>query len=279
LTNPAMLQAALYDLCDDLHFEVNSMTDQFPCYLICTISHQWDGPDILLDELYLSPRNCFFPDSRFVMLSRNGRSRLFLRLSIFRERLYEYIQSSKAAIDVDEECNNILEAIGTLVLKAAWYEDQRLAFHVSDVFKLDNFRSAMELLGFILGSDLYKVKTTLYNDSKYVIDFFEHIYINQPLTELLRAISLSKFTNFARLEEKAKESFSNLNIIFSEFLSTTEALQDLEIFPLYKIILGFYFNLRKIADRNFWKPKLRETIELIENKAEESSQDILEVLI
>ncbi len=279
MTNPAMLQAALYDLCDDLHFEVNSMTDQFPCYLICTISHQWDGPDILLDELYLSPRNCFFPDSRFVMLSRNGRSRLFLRLSIFRERLYEYIQSSKAAIDVDEECNNILEAIGTLVLKAAWYEDQRLAFHVSDVFKLDNFRSAMELLGFILGSDLYKVKTTLYNDSKYVIDFFEHIYINQPLTELLRAISLSKFTNFARLEEKAKESFSNLNIIFSEFLSTTEALQDLEIFPLYKIILGFYFNLRKIADRNFWKPKLRETIELIENKAEESSQDILEVLI
>ena len=278
LLAPHMARTALYHLCDDLHLEVHAMPDQFPCYFLCKISRHWDGPDIVLDELYLSPRNCFFPDSRFVMLSRNGRSLLFLRLSLFRDRVYEYIQASQEEIEADEECNEILNNVGLLVLGAAWYEDQRLPFHVSDVFGLDNFRSAMELVGFILGSDLYKVATALRDESKYVIDFFEHIYVNRPLAQLLRDISQSKFINFAKLEGKAKEVFLNLNIMFSNFLSTTDVLDDLERFPLYKIILGFFFNLREIADRSFWRPKFEEAIDLIESSADENARAILTAL-
>ena len=278
LLAPHMARTAPYHLCDDLHLEVHAMPDQFPCYLLCKISRHWDGPDIVLDELYLSPRNCFFPDSRFVMLSRNGRSLLFLRLSLFRDRVYEYIQAKQDEIGADEECDEILNNVGLLVLGAAWYEDQRLPFHVSDVFGLDNFRSAMELVGFILGSDLYKVATALRDDSKYVIDFFEHIYVNQPLARLLRDISQSKSINFVELEGKAKEVFSNLNVMFSNFLSAIDVLDDLERFPLYKIVLGFFFNLREIADKSFWRPKFEEVRDLIESNADENSRAILAAL-
>lgn len=114
LQDPQMARTALYHLCDDPHLEVHAMPDQFPCYLLCKISRHWDGPDIVLDELYLSPRNCFFPDARFVMLSRNGRSRFFFRLSIFRDKVHEYLQSGQEETSVDEECDEILDKVGLL---------------------------------------------------------------------------------------------------------------------------------------------------------------------
>ena len=279
LMDPAGIRNVLSDLCSDLHLEVHAMPDQFPCYLVCVISRHWDGPDIVLDELYLSPRNCFFPDSRFVMLSRNGRSRLFLRLSIFRDKVREYLQHHQDETSIDEESDDLLDEVGLLVLGAAWYEDQRLPFHVSDVFGLNNLRSAMELLGFILGSDLYKVKTALLEDDRVnVIDFFEHIYTNRPLAKLLKDMSEDKFINFTKLEERAKKAFTNLNAAFSDFLSTTDVLQDLQNFPLYKIILGLFFNLREVADRTFWRPKLKEAINFIEKNADQSSQAVLAAL-
>lgn len=278
LVNPESIRNVIYDMCDDLHLEIQEMPDQFPCYLLCIVSRRWDGPNIVLHELHLSPRNCFSPDRRFIMLFRSGRTRLFLRLSIFRDRLYEHLQGHEEQMDFDEECDDILDKVGALVLGAAWYEDQRLPFHVSDVFGLENFRSVMELLGFILGTDLYKVKTALREDADSTIDFFEHVYVNRPLARLLRSMSQPEFINFSELEKKAGEAYKKLNIAFSDFLATGNALDDLERFPLYKIVLGFFFNLNEVANKRFWKPNLEEAISAVESEADGNSQAILSVL-
>ncbi len=185
LAQPATVSSELSALSRDLHLEIHLIKGQYPCYLLCRVNTGWDTPDMVLEQLYASTRNDFFPDERFTILLRNGRSRTFLSLSLFREKLKEHLAKASGEIPDEQECDEILETIAKLVLAAAWYEDQRLPFMVADAFDLKVFRSALELVAFILGSDLYQVASGIQDGNEYVVDFFKHIYENRPLARLL----------------------------------------------------------------------------------------------
>jgi hypothetical protein len=273
LCRPHDIHNALYGLSRELHLEVHAM-DGYPCYLLCRIDSDWDTPDTILDELYVSSRNDFFPDEHFVVLSRSGRSRTFLRLSIFRDRLREYL-AGRSDQEVDEqECDEVLQAVAKLVIGAAWYEDQRLPFHVAGVFGLKWFRAALELVSFVLGSDLYRVATALREETS-VAEFFEHVFENRPLAALLGQLHGDTMLPIAALEDRAREAFVELNRVFSNFLGTVGALLDLECLELYKIALGCFYHLREVAAHDTWTPALKEVIDQAEAEAAECIRSVL----
>ncbi|GAF77085.1 unnamed protein product, partial [marine sediment metagenome] len=228
LAQPTTVWSELSSLSRDLHLEIHSIKGQYPCYLLCRVSTGWDTPDTVLEQLYVSSQNDFFPDKRFTILLRNGRSRTFLYLSPFREKLKEHLAKAWTEIPDEDECDEILETIAKLVLAAAWYEDQRLPFFVADIFELKHFRSALELVAFVLGSDLYQVASEIQDGNKIVIDFFNHIYENLPLARLLEWLNCHGAGNSSDLESAARKDFAELNRAFSTFLSSTDMLCDLE---------------------------------------------------
>lgn len=265
LSQPASVHTALSSLSRELHLEVHAVDGQYPCYLLCRVSTAWDSPDTILEELLVSSvRNEFLADSRFVVLLRSGRSRTFLRVSLFRENLRRYLADTKGEVPDEQACDDILETVATLVLAAAWYEDQRLPFTVADVFQLRCFRSALELVGFVLGSDLYQVAAGLQDDGGEVVGFFEHVYDNRPLAGLLRRLEHRGPENLADLETRAREAFLELNRAFSAFLSTRDAICDLERLELYRIVLGSFGNLEEIAQREHWTATMERSVQAIE---------------
>ena len=264
LSQPAGVRSALSFIARELHLEVQAVDGQYPCYLLCRVSSGWDSPDAILEELHISTvRNELFADSRFLVLLRNGRSRTFLRMSSFRAELKKHLAGAASGDADDEGCDNILEAVAKLVLDAAWYEDQRLPFAVADVFHLYSLRSALELVGFILGSDLYHVAASLRDDED-ITGFFEHVHKNRPLASLLRHLQCQGAASLADLETETREAFLELNQAFSTFMSTTGALLGLEGLELYKIVLGSFGNLRTIAHREHWTTRTEDAVEAVE---------------
>jgi hypothetical protein len=264
LAQPTTVLNELSSLSRDLHLEVHLIKRQYPCYLLCRVSTGWDTPDTVLEQLYISSQNDFFPDKRFTILLRNGRSRTFLYLSLFRDKLKEYLAKTWTEIPDEDECDQILETIAKLVLAAAWYEDQRLPFFVADIFQLKRFRSALELVAFVLGSDLYQVASEIQDGNKIVIDFFSHIYKNPPLAKVLELLNCQGAGNMSDWESIARKDFAKLNIAFSTFLSSTNMLYNLEELELYKIVLGCFGTLPEVASEAYWTPALQQAIEEIE---------------
>lgn len=276
LAQPADVRSALNSLSQELHLEVHAVDGQYPCYLVCRISTDWDAPDTILEELHVSgARNDFFPDRRFTILLRGGRSRTFLRLSPFREKLRQRLAETWGEPPDEKACDDVVEAVATLVLAAAWYEDQRLPFHVADVFGLKQFRTALELVGFVLGSDLYQVATAIRDGNEDVVEFFDHVYENRPLASLLERLNRRGVESLSGLENAAREVFVELNQAFSAFLSTTDALGGLERIELYKTVLGCFSNLREVADRDQWTPVLEESVRTLETSSAECVQRVL----
>ena len=275
LIQPANIRAALRALDYGLHLEVHTVDGRFPSYLLCRISTAWDTPDTILDELHVSPRNDFFPDERFVVLLRTGRSRVFLRLSAWRHVLQSHMCGTWDQDTEEALCDEALETVARVVLAAAWYEDQRLPFRVADVFHLVEFRSALELVAFILGSDLYQVAAALRDDDGAVVAFFEHAYKNHQLANLLRHLSHSSRADLTDIEEFARSAFVELNRCFAAFLSTCDALQNLEPHPLYEVVLGCFYDLKDVADRSTWLPKLDEAVQTVEKESVQCTRDLL----
>ena len=275
LAQPAAVHSALASVSQELHLEIHSIDGQYPSYLLCRVSTSWDSPDAILEELHISARNDFFMDERFVILLRNGRSKTFLHLSQFREKLMTHLEKVGSKVPNDGICDDILEEVAMLVLAAAWYEDQQLPFAVSDVFGLKRFRSALELIGFVLGSDLYQVASGIRDAHEDIIEFFDHIYENTPLAQLLKHLSHNDIENFAGLEADARDAFLELNQAFSSFLSTIGGLRDLDHLELYKIILGNFCNLQKIAGKENWTPSLEQAVQVIETHATDCVRNLM----
>jgi hypothetical protein len=264
LSQPVGVRSALSSIARELHLEVQAVEGQYPCYLLCRISDSWDSPDTVLEELHLSTvRNELFVDRRFLVLMRNGRSRTFLRMSSFRTALRRHTAETGGEAADDEACDDILEAVARLVLDAAWYEDQRLPFAVADVFQLGSLRSALEVVGFILGSDLYHVAAYLQDDED-ITGFVEHVHKNRPLASLLRQLQHRGAENLTNLETEARQAFIKLNQAFSAFMSEREILRDLEHLELYKIVLGSFGNLREIAHRKHWTERTADAVQVVE---------------
>jgi len=262
LVQPQAVRGALQGMGRELHLEVHAMPDRYPCYLLCRLGADWDAPDTVVEELHVSPRNDFFPDERFVILSRRGRSRTFLRLSIFRDRLRRRLAGT-VRYALEDTCDRVLESAAKLVFGSAWYEDQRLPFHVSSVFGLTRFRWAVELVGFALGTDLYGVSTAL-RDCQRVLEFFENIYDNRPLARLLGQLARRRPSRLSRLEDAARRAFVRLNDCFAEFLGTTDALRGLGRCCLYQVVLAHFFDLAEVAPPAAWTPALEARIRRIE---------------
>ena len=267
LSQPAGVRSALSFIARELHLEVQAVDGQYPYYLLCRVTSGWDSPDTILEELHVSTvSNALLTDSRFLVLLRNGRSRTFLRMSSFRTDVKKHLAGAANEAADDDACDDILEAVAQVVLDAAWYEDQRLPFAVADVFHLDNVRSALEVVGFILGSDLYHVASCL-RDNDDVAEFFEHVHKNRPLASLLRQLQCRGAENLADLETEAREVFLDMNQAFSAFMSTTGILRGLEGLELYKIVLGSFGNLETIADREHWTTRTEHAVQAVETCA------------
>ena len=125
----------------------------------------------------------------------------------------------------------------------------------------------MELVGFVLGSDLYQIASGIKNDNEDVIGFFDFVYENKPLAHLLDKLNRGDTENLTELEDAARAGFVDLNQAFSTFLSTNDALRDLERLELYKIVLGCFSNLPEIVGKDYWNKELKQAIQAIENCA------------
>lgn len=269
LNQPAELRTALSQISRELHLEIHATKRSFPSYLLCRVTTAWDTPDTVLDDLYVSDRqhDFFVWDDRFTILQRHGRSRVFIRLSPYRKKVRQHLAESSSEEPTDRDCDDVLESAATLVLGAAWYEDQGLPFHVADVFGLSEFRSALEQAAFILGSDLYQVATALQDDGETIVNFFEHVYDNRHLAHLVKRLALRGVRDLSRLESTAREAFVELNAAFSTFLSTTDAIRDLERLELYKIVLGNFGRLHDVAGCDYWTSNLERAVRAIEHCA------------
>jgi len=274
LADPSGLRSALDGVSPNLHLEIHSMDDRLPCYLLCRIYRTWDGPDLILDELYVSPRNDFFSDRRFVVLTRASGSRTFLRLSVFRDAAQRYLRSRRR-VATDLACDELLKTAGTLVLASGWYEDQRLPLHVADVFGLTHFAWTSELIGFTLGSDLYGVANALREHGRSLVGFFRHVHRNPCLARLLITLVRGKPPKAAELEDAARQGFTRLNAAFDRFLCTTGALRDLERMPLYQIVVGLYYGLKEVADTGSWMPALHAAVLELEREAQTVAHAVL----
>lgn len=276
LAHPESLHSALSSISRELHLEIHAAGGQYPSYLLCRLSTDWDAPDTVLEELHVSStRPDFFVDQRFTVLLRNGQSRTFLRLSHLRDKLRQQLANTWDVPPDDEACDEILEAVAGLVLGAAWYEDQRLPFAVADVFGLRQFRAAVELIGFLLGSDLYQVAAGIQDDQQDVIDFFDHVYVNRPMARMLEQLNRHGADDLAAIEAVARDGFVAMNSAFSTFLSTRDAVSDLESHELYKIVLGSYGNLHEVATKEHWMPALRQAARDIETASTNCIQRLL----
>jgi hypothetical protein len=192
---------------------------------------------------------------------------MFIRLSPYREKLRKHLAETWSREPTDRECDQLLESTATLVLGAAWYEDQAIPFHVSRVFSLTTFKSALEQVAWVLGSDLYQVATALQDDGKAIVAFFDHVYDNRNLARLIECLACHGVQDLSHLEKAAREAFLQLNTAFSTFMSTTNAIQDLERLELYKIILGNFGRLDEVAGPAYWTPALIQASRAIEDCA------------
>ncbi|MBN2506297.1 MAG: hypothetical protein JXQ71_06350 [Verrucomicrobia bacterium] len=272
LAQPEPLREQLRLLSRDLHLEIHAVDGQYPCYLLCRVAARWDAPDIILEELHVSSgRVSFFHDRRFAMLMRHGRSRTFLRLARWRRASKTLLGGVWRQRPDDRDCDDLLAAVARLVLASAWYEDQRLPFAVADAFGLTHFRSALELVAFILGSNLYQVAAGIREWQEELVGFFQQVYPNVPLAALLHNLSRHGAVNPAQLETAARGVFVELNRLFSAFLGTTGALADLEQLELFKVVLGCFANLGEVAARACWKPALEEAVGVLEGAAADAT--------
>lgn len=127
----------------------------------------------------------------------------------------------------------------------------------------------------MLGSDLYQIASGIRDEHEDVIEFFNHIYENTPLTQLLKQQSHRDIENLAGFEAGARDAFLELNQAFSAFLSTTGALRDLDHLELYKIVLGGFGNLHEIAGRKNWTASLEQAVQAIKAHATDCIQRLL----
>lgn len=276
LTDFAAVRTQLSSLSSDLHFEVHAVQGRYPSYFLCRVSTGWEEPDVILEDLYVSPTGTDYSgDRHFTILMRNGRSRTFLRLSTFREILIRWLTAECGKAPDCETCDDILETIATLVLAAAWYEDQQLPFHTADVFGLKQFRTALEMVGFVLGSDLYQVAARIREEPNHVIGFFTHVHPSPALATVLKKMEHATAAKLGELESRCRDMFVQLNQAFSAFLSTCGCLRNLEHLELYKIVLGCYAHLQEVASDKHWTTELQKAVQDLEA----CSMDVVQAIL
>lgn len=275
LQQPVRLKDALRDISPQLHLEVQRVHGQYPCYLLARLSRDWDAPDTVLEELFVSSSHDFFEDERFVILMRGGRSRTFLRMAPFRRRVAEQLTDAEDGPDAGRACDEILDAVASLVFEAAWDQDEQLPFRVADVLGLRRFREALELLGFVLGSDLPRVATALREGGALAMQFFRRVYVHRPMSILLRIVRRGRGRSFVSLEERARDAFAELSRAYLALLNMKGALKGLEDLELYRIVLGFYGRLEHVAAADFRTAELDAALRRVEAVAIQSMRKVL----
>ncbi|MAE63256.1 MAG: hypothetical protein CMJ18_03205 [Phycisphaeraceae bacterium] len=278
LCEPEDLRRNLRQVSRELHLEIHAADGRYPCYMLSRIATDWNAPDVILEDLHVSSvRHDFFSDERFAVLMKDGRSRTFLRMAPFRDRVRRAANRRWGAQQVDQTtCDEILQTAATLVLAAVWYEDQMLPLRVADVLGLEKFRTALEMVAFILGSDLYAVAPALQDERDDICLFFNRIYGSRPMARLLDRLARRGAAGATALEAAARDAFVSLNGLFAKLLDTTDALQDLEHLELYKVVLGGFGHLSGIAAREHWTDAMVEAVQRIEDRSARSIQRLLD---
>jgi len=276
LVKPPELRDALHWISTDLHLEIHQYKDLLPCYLLGRVRRHWSA-DHLLDEMYVSPRNDFFLDACFVTLKQGGHPQVALRLSGLRARTLALLGADGGGRDPEAVCDEVLEAVGNLVFNAAWYEDQRLALRVAEVFSLGHFRSTLELVAYTLGADLHRVAADLGTAPALTARFFDEVYENAYLSRVLAHLRARNVPDLSRLEDVARAEFERLNALFGVFLGTRKAIRDLERVRRHAGVLGFYFNLPEVASPAYWTPACRRAVARVEAGAAQCAERIVQV--
>ena len=229
-----------------MHVEIRRLDSGLPAYYVARVSRDWWGTyGLLVQDIYLSGEFAF-EDPRFVKLMTGGRGAYFLCLSPFREKVALMPRMTKSdAID------GFLYTLGRNILQGAWHVDQRFSFMVADAFDALVLKTAIELIDTIRSIDLHALRRQLNND---LVHFFEKIYPNEALVQLMKTLPPLKDEQFAALSRGASDAYVAISDQFNRFLRTHVPWQTLQSghMPLWKLLLA---NMKALT----WWPAKRPT--------------------
>jgi hypothetical protein len=222
----------------DIKLSVRKGRMDFPKYYLCEYRDYFGGNyGIVLTDFYRS-QDYQFTDSRFARMVNYGHESNFIRMSSFRPDVNRLISKGN-----QEKTSEILTKVGSYFLQGAWHEDQMAAWVVSGCFDLENFRQAIEMIYFILGSDFTETRNYFDDD---VEQFFTLVHPRKAFLNMLHTINRSTAEEMQELESVAREWYRTLNKAFSGLLRTEVSWGNIQRMPLYKIIYSNFYRLDKV---------------------------------
>ncbi|MCD4737063.1 MAG: hypothetical protein K8R53_13550 [Bacteroidales bacterium] len=263
------LERAFYssDLYDTM-LDVRRGSMKFPAYYLCEARSNHFGNYGIITAEYFCSSNYKFNDSRFARLMHFGHEKYFIRMSQFREAATE-------ALKEEGKVDNLLYDIGVYFLQSAWHEDQVIGWMVSGHFNLPQFREAIELIYFNLGSDFCEVRERITGDVKL---FFKKIYPRAALVKMITKIENSDGNEFQAIEMKSRHWYMELSKAFNELLQCKIewGMMEKKKVPLYKVVFSNIYRLEKIT-KDIYKgnPKIAQSCKRLEETAKRGIEAIL----
>jgi hypothetical protein len=153
-----------------------------------------------------------------------------------------------ASGETERKTDELLSRIGNYFLQGAWHEDQEIAWKLSHLFDMPGLRELMEIVFFILGTDFRIAGHFLTPE---VLRFFEEVYPQKSLLNLLRRIEAHDMNGLKETENETRIYYRNMNKLFSDFLQTKVNWgpgKTIRNVPFYKILYSNFSRTECLAD-------------------------------
>ena len=255
----------------DVHYEIRRLDSGLPAYYLSRMSRDWWGTyGLLVEDIYRS-EDFAIEDPRFVKLMTGGRGEYFLRLAPFREKVAQIPNMTKSStIDA------FFYTLGRNILQGAWHVDQRFSFMVADAFEVPMLKAAIELIYTVLSIDLHVLRRQL---NENLLRFFEDVYPNEALVQLMRILPALKDDQFAALSRGASDAYMAISEQFNRFLRTDVPWRMVETghMPLWKLLLANVKRLDMVARQTADLRELCDARECLQNGAKACVECLLSV--
>lgn len=261
----------------DVQLDVRRGHMQLPKYLLCDQQRNWYGNNygVITAEFFKSA-DYQLPDPRFIKLMNHSHEEYNINMAGFREKVQSEFFNGKRK-GGSKKTGQLLTDIGENFLQTTWHEDQVIAWMLSKHFDLPKFKEVMELLYFILGSDLCAVRQQVNNNVK---GFFEKIYVQPSLLIFLENIEISEGSEFQSLETRARNWYRTISKTLNSLLqcNITWGMFDEIKIPLYKVVFANIYRLEMVVENAGVKKNnlIREKCGLLENVSIKAINDMID---
>jgi hypothetical protein len=272
LADPAGIKYFLNCNCGfDFHLDIRMLDTGMPVYYLSRVKKDyWSEYSLIIEDIYISPGYTFI-DNRFAKLMSSGHESYFLRISTLREASQQLFYSTEQ--QVYEDLDEFLYTIGKHIFQAAWHEDQRPGMLCAENLGLINFPRAVELLYLCLSGELCELRSKI---DPLITEFFRKVYKQPVIHDFLVKLEKMEGSEINEIQVKALKLYSRLTNAFGRFLKTEViwGCRSIQV-PLYKLIFGNFPRLELVGKELLKESLVIEEAELLENIAQEITDEIL----